>query len=43
LDHAERVIAHLKAHRLGREEKIAGVMQAHPGGHVGRLGGKSVR
>ena len=32
LDHAERVIAHLKAHRLGREEKIAGVMQAHPGG-----------
>jgi glyoxylase-like metal-dependent hydrolase (beta-lactamase superfamily II) len=32
LDHAERVIAHLKAHRLGREEKIAGVMQANPGG-----------
>ncbi len=32
LDHAERVIAHLKAHRLGREEKIAGVMQAHPRG-----------
>jgi recombination protein RecT len=32
LDQAERVIAHLKAHRLGREEKIAGVMQAHPGG-----------
>ena len=32
LDHAERVIAHLKAHRLGREEKIAGVMQAHPAG-----------
>ena len=32
LDHAERVIAHLKAHRLGREEKIAGVMQAHPTG-----------
>jgi recombination protein RecT len=32
LDHAERVIAHLKAHRLGREEKIAGVMQAHPDG-----------
>jgi recombination protein RecT len=32
LDHAERVIAHLKAHRLGREEKIAGVMQAHPEG-----------
>jgi recombination protein RecT len=32
LDHAERVIAHLKAHRLGREEKIAGVMQAHPSG-----------
>jgi recombination protein RecT len=32
LEHAERVIAHLKAHRLGREEKIAGVMQAHPNG-----------
>ena len=32
LDHAVRVIAHLKAHRLGREEKIAGVMQAHPTG-----------
>jgi glyoxylase-like metal-dependent hydrolase (beta-lactamase superfamily II) len=32
LDHAERVIAHLKAHRLGRGEKIAGVMQAHPDG-----------
>ena len=32
LDHAGRVIAHLKAHRLGREEKIAGVMQAHPTG-----------
>ena len=32
LDHAERVIAHLKAHRLGREEKIAGVMQVHPTG-----------
>jgi recombination protein RecT len=32
LDHAERVISHLKAHRLGREEKIAGVMQAHPEG-----------
>jgi recombination protein RecT len=32
LDHAVRVIAHLKAHRLGREEKIAGVMQAHPDG-----------
>ena len=32
LDHAERVIAHLKAHRLGREEKIAGVMLAHPTG-----------
>jgi recombination protein RecT len=32
LDHAERVIAHLKAHRLGREEKIAGVMQALPDG-----------
>ena len=32
LDHAERVIAHLKAHRLGREEKIAGVMLAHPDG-----------
>jgi recombination protein RecT len=32
LDQAERVIAHLKAHRLGREEKIAGVMQAHPDG-----------
>jgi recombination protein RecT len=34
LDHAERVIAHLKAHRLGREEKIAGVMQAHPDGSL---------
>ena len=32
LDHAVKVIAHLKAHRLGREEKIAGVMQAHPDG-----------
>ena len=32
LDHAAKVIAHLKAHRLGREEKIAGVMQAHPDG-----------
>ena len=32
LDHAVQVIAHLKAHRLGREEKIAGVMQAHPDG-----------
>ena len=32
LDHASQVIAHLKAHRLGREEKIAGVMQAHPDG-----------
>ena len=32
LDHAEHVIAHLKAHRLKREEKIAGVMQAHPDG-----------
>ncbi len=32
LDHAVKVIAHLKAHRLGREEKIAGVMQAHPEG-----------
>jgi recombination protein RecT len=32
LNNAERVIAHLKAHRLGREEKIAGVMQAHPDG-----------
>jgi recombination protein RecT len=32
LDHAERVIAQLKAHRLKREEKIAGVMQAHPDG-----------
>jgi glyoxylase-like metal-dependent hydrolase (beta-lactamase superfamily II) len=32
LDQAVRVIAHLKAHRLGREEKIAGVMQAHPEG-----------
>ena len=34
LDHAVRVIAHLKAHRLGREEKIAGVMQAHPDGSL---------
>jgi recombination protein RecT len=34
LDHAERVIAHLKAHRLGREEKIAGVMQALPDGSL---------
>ena len=32
LDHAVKVVAHLKAHRLGREEKIAGVMQAHPEG-----------
>jgi recombination protein RecT len=32
LDQAVRVIAHLKAHRLGREGKIAGVMQAHPDG-----------
>ena len=32
LDHAVKVIAHLKAHRLGREEKIAGVMQIHPNG-----------
>ena len=32
LEHAVKVIAHLKAHRLGREEKIAGVMQAHPEG-----------
>lgn len=32
LEHAVQVIAHLKAHRLGREEKIAGVMQAHPDG-----------
>ena len=32
LDHAEHVIAHLKAPRLKREEKIAGVMQAHPDG-----------
>jgi recombination protein RecT len=32
LDHAVKVIAHLKAHRLGREEKIAGVMHAHPDG-----------
>ncbi len=32
LDHAVKVIAHLKAHRLGREEKIAGVMQADPNG-----------
>ena len=32
LDHAVKVIAHLKAHRLGREEKIAGVMQTHPEG-----------
>jgi recombination protein RecT len=32
LDQAAKVIAHLKAHRLGREEKIAGVMQAHPDG-----------
>jgi recombination protein RecT len=34
LDHAERVIAHLKAHRLGREEKIASVMQAQPDGSL---------
>ena len=32
LEQALRVISHLKAHRLGREEKIAGVMQAHPEG-----------
>jgi recombination protein RecT len=32
LDHAERVIAHLKAHRLRREAKIAAVMQALPEG-----------
>jgi glyoxylase-like metal-dependent hydrolase (beta-lactamase superfamily II) len=32
LEHAVRVIAHLKAHRLGREEKISGVMQTHPTG-----------
>lgn len=32
LESALKVIAHLKAHRLGREEKIAGVMQAHPEG-----------
>jgi recombination protein RecT len=32
LDQATKVIAHLKAHRLGREEKIAGVMQVHPDG-----------
>ncbi|MEO6291462.1 MAG: MBL fold metallo-hydrolase, partial [Burkholderiaceae bacterium] len=32
LDQAVNVIAHLKAHRLGREEKIAGVMQTHPEG-----------
>lgn len=34
LDHAVKVIAHLKAHRLGREEKIAGVMQALPDGSM---------
>jgi recombination protein RecT len=34
LDQAERVIAHLKAHRLKREAKIAGVMQAYPGGSL---------
>jgi recombination protein RecT len=34
LDQAEQVIAHLKAHRLKREAKIAGVMQAHPGGSL---------
>lgn len=32
LDQATQVIAHLKAHRLGREEKIAGVMAALPDG-----------
>jgi recombination protein RecT len=32
LDRAPQVIAHLKAHRLGREAKIAAVMQAHPEG-----------
>ena len=32
LDQATKVIAHLKAHRLGREKKIADVMQAHPEG-----------
>jgi glyoxylase-like metal-dependent hydrolase (beta-lactamase superfamily II) len=32
LEHAVRVIAHLKAHRLGREEKISSVMQTHPTG-----------
>ena len=32
LDHAVTVIAHLKAHRLGREAKIAGVMAALPDG-----------
>ena len=34
LDQAEQVISHLKAHRLGREEKIAGVMQANPVGSM---------
>ena len=32
LDQANHVIAHLKAHRLGREAKIAGVMAALPDG-----------
>jgi recombination protein RecT len=32
LDQAPHVIAHLKAHRLGREAKIAAVMQADPDG-----------
>lgn len=34
LPDALHVIAHLKAHRLGREEKIAGVMQAYPHGSM---------
>lgn len=34
LPDALHVIAHLKAHRLGRDEKIAGVMAAYPNGSM---------
>ena len=34
LDQAEQVISHLKAHRLKREAKIAGVMLAQPNGSM---------
>ncbi len=34
LDQAPQVIKHLKAHRLKRDAKIAGVMQAHPDGSM---------